>query len=136
MRLAVIGLGRMGANISRRLLRANHEVVGFNRNQERVRELSSDGLIGANSLEAAAANLSAPRILWVPAAPHCLASLAKEAGMSRSAFQPIQKLAPNVSFRSIPATMAAFNARLRFAASPRAAARRRIAGRYACELGS
>jgi 6-phosphogluconate dehydrogenase len=61
----------MGANISRRLLRAGHEVIGFNRSQERVRELSSDGLIGANSLEAAAANLSAPRVFWVmlPAGP-------------------------------------------------------------------
>jgi 6-phosphogluconate dehydrogenase len=65
MRLAVIGLGRMGANISRRLLRAGHEVVGFDRNEESVRELSLDGLIGANSLEAAAASLSAPRIFWV-----------------------------------------------------------------------
>jgi len=65
MRLAVIGLGRMGANISRRLLRAGHEVVGFDCNEERVRELSSDGLVGANSLGAAAANLSAPRIFWV-----------------------------------------------------------------------
>jgi len=55
----------MGANISRRLLRAGHEVVGFNRNQDKVRELISDGLIGASSLEAAAASLPAPRIFWV-----------------------------------------------------------------------
>ena len=65
MRLAVIGLGRMGGNISRRLLRAGHEVVGFDRNEESVRELISDGLVGTSSLEAAAANLSAPRIFWV-----------------------------------------------------------------------
>src|SRR4051812_21015482 len=65
MRLAVIGLGRMGANISRRLLRAGHEVVGFDRNEERVRDLSSDGLVGANSLAAAAGDLSAPRFFWV-----------------------------------------------------------------------
>jgi 6-phosphogluconate dehydrogenase len=71
MRLAVIGLGRMGGNISRRLLRAGHEVVGFDRNEENVRELVSDGLVGASSLEAAAANLSAPRIFWImlPAGP-------------------------------------------------------------------
>lgn len=65
MRLAVIGLGRMGANISKRLLRAGHEVVGFDRNEESVRELTSEGLVGTNSLEAAAADLSAPRIFWV-----------------------------------------------------------------------
>jgi 6-phosphogluconate dehydrogenase len=65
MRLAVIGLGRMGANISRRLLRAGHEVVGFDRNEANVLELDADGLVGASSLEAAASNLSAPRIFWV-----------------------------------------------------------------------
>jgi 6-phosphogluconate dehydrogenase len=55
----------MGANISRRLLRAGHEVVGFDRNEENVRELGLDGLVGASSLEAAAANLAAPRIFWL-----------------------------------------------------------------------
>jgi 6-phosphogluconate dehydrogenase len=65
MRLAVIGLGRMGANISRRLLRAGHEVVGFDRDQASIDELSLDGLVGANSLGTAVASLSAPRIFWV-----------------------------------------------------------------------
>jgi 6-phosphogluconate dehydrogenase len=61
----------MGANISRRLLRAGHEVVGFDRNEANVLELNADGLVGASSLEAAASNLSAPRIFWVmlPAGP-------------------------------------------------------------------
>jgi 6-phosphogluconate dehydrogenase len=71
MRLAVIGLGRMGANISRRLLRAGHEVVGFDRNEANVLELDADGLVGASSLEAAASNLSAPRIFWVMLAGGC-----------------------------------------------------------------
>lgn len=65
MRLAVIGLGRMGANIARRLLRADHEVAGFDRNDELVRELTSEGLVGASSLEGAAASLAPPRIFWV-----------------------------------------------------------------------
>jgi 6-phosphogluconate dehydrogenase len=62
MRLAVIGLGRMGGNISRRLMRAGHEVVGFDRHESHVTELTSDGLVAAASLEEAAAKLDAPRI--------------------------------------------------------------------------
>jgi 6-phosphogluconate dehydrogenase len=65
MRLAVIGLGRMGANLSRRLIRAGHEVVGFDRDRGHVSELTCDGLVAAGSLEEAAAELSAPRIFWV-----------------------------------------------------------------------
>jgi len=65
MRISVIGLGRMGANISRRLMRGGHEVVGFDRNPESVLALAADGAIGANSLEEAAAQLEAPRIFWV-----------------------------------------------------------------------
>jgi 6-phosphogluconate dehydrogenase len=55
----------MGGNISRRLKRAGHEVVGFDRNESRVVELSAHGLVAAESLEKVAAKLSAPRIFWV-----------------------------------------------------------------------
>jgi 6-phosphogluconate dehydrogenase len=65
MRIAVIGLGRMGANISRRLIRGGHEVVGFDRDLENVRQLAAEGVIAANSLEEAASHLQAPRIFWV-----------------------------------------------------------------------
>jgi len=65
MRLAVIGLGRMGGNISRRLMRAGHEVVGFDHNEGHVAELASDGLLPAASLEEAAARLTTPRIFWI-----------------------------------------------------------------------
>ena len=65
MRIAVIGLGRMGANISRRLIRGGHEVVGFDRDLENVRQLAAEGVIAANSLEEAGSHLQAPRIFWV-----------------------------------------------------------------------
>ena len=65
MRIAVIGLGRMGANISRRLMRGGHEVVAFDRNQDTVRQLESEGTTAASSLEDAASKLEAPRIFWL-----------------------------------------------------------------------
>src|SRR6476620_9066640 len=65
MQLAVIGLGRMGANISRRLMRGGHEVVTFDRNSDSVRDLAAEGAIGAGSLEEAASRLEAPRIFWL-----------------------------------------------------------------------
>ena len=65
MRLAVIGLGRMGANISLRLMRAGHEIVGFDRNPDNVAALVEEGASGASSLEDASAKLAAPRIFWV-----------------------------------------------------------------------
>ncbi len=65
MRLALIGLGRMGANIARRLMRGGHEVVGFDRDQESVRKLVEEGASGAASVEEVAANLQTPRIFWV-----------------------------------------------------------------------
>ena len=65
MQIAVIGLGRMGANISRRLMRGGHKVVGFDRNQDNVRRLAADGAIAAGSLEDAVSRLEAPRIVWI-----------------------------------------------------------------------
>lgn len=61
----MIGLGRMGANISRRLMRGGHQVVAFDRVEESVRELVGEGAIGAASLEEVVAKLNAPRIFWV-----------------------------------------------------------------------
>jgi len=65
MRLAVIGLGRMGTNISLRLMRAGHDIVGFDRNPEHVARLVAEGAVGASSLEDAVGALAAPRIFWV-----------------------------------------------------------------------
>jgi 6-phosphogluconate dehydrogenase len=65
MRLAVIGLGRMGANIARRLMRCGHEVVVFDRKPAAVDELAKEGAIGASSLGEIAGKLESPRIFWV-----------------------------------------------------------------------
>lgn len=65
MRLAMIGLGRMGGNISRRLMRGGHTVVAFDRDGAALDALVSDGAIGAISLEDVVASMSAPRIFWV-----------------------------------------------------------------------
>jgi len=65
MRLAMIGLGRMGANIARRLMRGGHEVVAYNRSPEPVAALAREGAIPAASLADAAAQMTAPRIFWV-----------------------------------------------------------------------
>jgi 6-phosphogluconate dehydrogenase len=66
MRMAMIGLGRMGANMARRLRRGGIEVVGYNRNQEVVQELTREaGLLPAASLAEVVAQLPAPRVLWL-----------------------------------------------------------------------
>ena len=65
MRLAMIGLGRMGAGIARRLMRAGHEVVGFDRDSKAVDALTADGAIAVHSLEDVAGSMQAPRVFWV-----------------------------------------------------------------------
>ena len=66
MRMAMIGLGKMGGNMARRLLRGGIEVVGYNRSLDTVRQLEKeDGLIPAESLSHAVEQLSTPRVIWL-----------------------------------------------------------------------
>ncbi|MEY2417427.1 MAG: 6-phosphogluconate dehydrogenase [Actinomycetota bacterium] len=65
MRLAMLGLGRMGAGMSRRLMQAGHEVVGFDLNPEAVADLVQDGSIKAESVEDAIKQLESPRVVWL-----------------------------------------------------------------------
>ncbi|HEU0368824.1 MAG TPA: decarboxylating 6-phosphogluconate dehydrogenase [Candidatus Acidoferrum sp.] len=70
MQLGMIGLGRMGANMVRRLQRAGHQCVAFDRNAESVRQVASDGAGAAASLDDLVKKLQRPRAVWlmVPAA--------------------------------------------------------------------
>jgi 6-phosphogluconate dehydrogenase len=70
MQLGMIGLGRMGANLVRRLMQDGHRCVAFDRNPDVVKQLESDGATGANSLEDFVSKLDQPRAIWimVPAA--------------------------------------------------------------------
>jgi 6-phosphogluconate dehydrogenase len=65
MRVGMIGLGRMGGNIARRLMRAGHEMVVFDRNQPAVDALAGEGAVAASSLEDMHGKLDAPAIFWV-----------------------------------------------------------------------
>jgi 6-phosphogluconate dehydrogenase len=70
MQLGMIGLGRMGANMVRRLLRNGHECVVFDMSPASVNQLASEGAVGATSLDDFVAKLKPPRAAWlmVPAA--------------------------------------------------------------------
>jgi 6-phosphogluconate dehydrogenase len=70
MQLGMIGLGRMGANMVRRLAKAGHQCVAFDRNAESVKQVAQDGTIAATSLDDLVKKLKRPRALWlmVPAA--------------------------------------------------------------------
>ena len=65
MRIGFVGLGRMGGNMVRRLVRDGHEVVAYNRTPEKTREIMGEGADGAFSLEELVAKLPAPRAVWV-----------------------------------------------------------------------
>jgi 6-phosphogluconate dehydrogenase len=83
MKIAMVGLGRMGANMSRRLMRGGHEVVACDRDLEAVRALEREGAEPSTGLADAVARLSSPRVVWVmvPAGAVTEAVFAELAGL-------------------------------------------------------
>jgi 6-phosphogluconate dehydrogenase len=65
MQLGMIGLGRMGANLVRRLMHDGHTCVGYNRTHDVVRKLETEGMTGASTLADFVSKLSQPRVIWV-----------------------------------------------------------------------
>jgi 6-phosphogluconate dehydrogenase len=65
MKIGMVGLGRMGANMTTRLIRGGHAVVGYARHQEEIDRAAASGATGATSLEDLVAKLEAPRAVWV-----------------------------------------------------------------------
>ena len=65
MQIGMIGLGRMGANMVRRLLKGDHPCVVYNRSPQAVEELAKEGAVGASSLADLVKKLEKPRAIWV-----------------------------------------------------------------------
>src|SRR4051812_6441427 len=65
MQIGIVGLGRMGMNMARRLLKAKHNVVAFNRTASKVEEIAKEGAAGAGSLEDFVKKLKTPRVVWL-----------------------------------------------------------------------
>ena len=65
MQLGMVGLGRMGANMVRRLMRGGHQCVVFDRNTEQTHRLAAEGAVGADSLDDLISRLTPPRAVWV-----------------------------------------------------------------------
>jgi 6-phosphogluconate dehydrogenase len=65
MQLGMVGLGRMGANLVRRVMRAGHDCVVFDVNPAAVQDLEKEGATGASSLADLASKMAAPRAVWV-----------------------------------------------------------------------
>jgi len=65
MRLGMVGLGRMGANMTRRLMRGGHELVVTDLSSDNVKQLSGEGAISSSSLDDFVSKLQKPRIAWL-----------------------------------------------------------------------
>ena len=65
MQVGMIGLGKMGANLSRRLMRDGHDLFVYDLNPEAIAELAGDGATGCSGLDDLVAKMSTPRAIWV-----------------------------------------------------------------------
>ena len=71
MQLGLVGLGRMGSGMTRRLMQAGHQLVVYDRSPETVAAVAGDGAVGASSLQDLGQKLTPPRVVWlmIPAGP-------------------------------------------------------------------
>jgi len=65
MKIAMIGLGKMGANMAQRLVKGGHQVVGYDLNEAAIQAAEAFGAEGARTLDEVAAKLPQPRAAWV-----------------------------------------------------------------------
>ncbi len=65
MQIGMVGLGRMGGNMARRLMRGGHEVVAYARSAKTVQEVAGEGAVGTVTFDDFVAKLKAPRVAWV-----------------------------------------------------------------------
>ncbi len=65
MDIAMVGLGRMGMNMARRLMQGNHRVVAYNKTHDKTEELEKEGAVAASSLSEAVGKLISPRVVWL-----------------------------------------------------------------------
>ena len=65
MQIGIIGLGRMGMNMARRLLQGGHEVIAYNRTQRKVEEIVKEGAIGSSSIKNFVEKQTHRRIIWL-----------------------------------------------------------------------
>ncbi len=86
MKLAMIGLGRMGGNIALRLMRAGHQLVAYDRNADAIAALVKQGATGAHSLQGLPGKLDTPAIYWVmlPAGGPTESTIEEIAALARS----------------------------------------------------
>ena len=65
MQIGIIGLGRMGGNMARRLMRSGHDLVIFNRTAEKMKSFIAEGAIGTSDLRELVGELEKPRVVWI-----------------------------------------------------------------------
>ena len=108
MDLVIAGLGRMGANMARRLHQAGHHVVAYNRSAGKVRDIMAEGLGGAFTPADAVGKLPSPRIVWLmlPAGDATASFVARADGRlagTRCAEEAFAQVDPNVAVRWLAA---------------------------------
>ena len=69
MQVGFIGLGRMGANMVRRLVRSGHEVTAYNRTPDKTREIATEGATAAFSIAELVEKLATPRVVFTSGGP-------------------------------------------------------------------